>query len=540
MKISFKEVLTNIVLGAKMTVTEKYVDLEKLIEEDFLKVIGLLLTEVQLRNYEGIQSHLISSFCKDYLMKRDLTLITDTNYLYRSIWKSIIAKLYSTYLPLENFEFNWSIEKTPHSLFLWMTAGRNLDYYELDKLLKHYGISNDEIESNFESCLCRMKLDECNLTIEDFELIPQSLNLNSNKEKLALFFSIMNIPPLEEIYLFFEKYKNLTQSHIISLNNILNIDKENISLELDIPPILINSYNYFDYHLFSEKSWSDIFSDQCFDQYRQDINEIEEKSLKYNGEFKDRFLCSCCGEESKVLIPQDAIKIKLLSEKRSLYRHLGMIYFDRYVSSFFSSVLENVKDFQSALNSTSHPDCLILVEGESEEVFLSILAMRLNIDLKFHKVKIYNSKSKQKLLSDFISFKEKYPKLKIVCLLDSDAKKEKEAIERIIVNKLDKYRLIYIKKGAFEDLFDTEISLDVVNKLFPNGGLINLDDLDKTKEFAKSIDKVLFERKNEKFDKVKFSKQIAYSIDIKETPIELKKAVEFSLLLTKKSKYLKK
>ncbi|AYO64073.1 hypothetical protein C5P03_15565 [Aeromonas salmonicida subsp. salmonicida 01-B526] len=157
---------------------------------------------------------------------------------------------------------------------------------------------------------------------------------------------------------------------------------------------------------------------------------------------------------------------------------------------------------------------MILVEGESEEIFIPIIAFRLAADFKGKKIKIYNSKSKQKLLSDFLSFKEKYPKLKIVCLLDSDAKKEKNDIERVISNNLHKYRLIYIKKGAFEDAFDIDTSISVINEMYPLGSLIVKEDIDQTKDFAKKI---------------------AFCIGIDKIPSEIQEIIDLGMLLTRES-----
>lgn len=521
-----------------MKLKEKYHNLQGTITDDFLKIIGITLNSVQHRDYEHILDSLISAFSKDISLQKDIILITDKNLIYRSIWKEIIDKLYDTYLPSEKKEFNWTIELTPHSFFLWLTSGRQLNYVEVDKLLKKYNITEEYLESDFESSLKAMHLDGCDLSIENFEIIPSSLELNTKREQLAFFFNIMNIPPLEELYIFFNSYSILIQTQITSLNTILNNNEKKVSLDLDIPPILNNAYHYFDHDLFAENTWDEIFSNKCFDKYRSTISAIEKKSLQYKGKFKDSFICPCCGEESKILIPDDVIKVRLLLDNRLLYRYLGTIYFDRYISGFMSIVIKNIKEFDNLINSTSHPDCLIMVEGESEEIFLSIAAKKLNINLTDHKIKIFNSKSKQKLLSDFLSLKEKYPKLKIVCLLDSDAVKEKDNIERVIRKKLNKYRLVYIKKGAFEDLFDTEISLDIINELYPNGALITKEDLDQSKEFAKSIDNSLFKIKQEKFDKVKFAKKIAFKIDIENIPKELSNVLELSVLLAKGSKYL--
>ncbi|EFN8854581.1 hypothetical protein D6910_24710, partial [Escherichia coli] len=72
------------------------------------------------------------------------------------------------------------------------------------------------------------------------------------------------------------------------------------------------------------------------------------------------------------------------------------------------NVIEEINNFEKTINSANRPDCLILVEGESEEIFIPIIALRADINLKAKKIKVYNCKSKQKVLSDFLSFKEKY------------------------------------------------------------------------------------------------------------------------------------
>ncbi|MFK8549655.1 hypothetical protein ACI741_22240 [Escherichia coli] len=84
-----------------MKQNEKYHNMQGIVSDDLLKIVGIILDSVQHRSYEHMQDNLISLFCKDYLLQKDMILITDKNIIYRSIWKEIIDTLYNIYLPSE-------------------------------------------------------------------------------------------------------------------------------------------------------------------------------------------------------------------------------------------------------------------------------------------------------------------------------------------------------------------------------------------------------------------------------------------------------
>ncbi|WP_238325319.1 hypothetical protein, partial [Aeromonas salmonicida] len=117
------------------------------------------------------------------------------------------------------------------------------------------------------------------------------------------------------------------------------------SLNMFIPPILNNAYYYFHNSLLAEKGWHDFFMNARFNEYRDILNEIEEKSKKYEGTLEDTLVCSCCGEESKYSIPDDAIKMRLFIENRWLYREVSIMFFDEYVSNFTDVIFKNIADF---------------------------------------------------------------------------------------------------------------------------------------------------------------------------------------------------
>lgn len=185
-----------------------------------------------------------------------------------------------------------------------------------------------------------------------------------------------------------------------------------------------------------------------------------------------------------------------------------------------------------------NPQCLILVEGESEEVAIPLLAFRKRCILSMQGIQVYNSQSKEKLANDFINFKRKYPKRKMICLLDSDAIKERDNIQRIIKNNQNKYKLVFIEKGTFEDIFDIDSSIQVLNEMYPEGTPIELTDFDSSKDFLTNIKRVIHEKKKAQFDKVQFAKNISLKIDIDKCPKEINELIDTAKLFMGKSKFL--
>ena len=153
-------------------------------------------------------------------------------------------------------------------------------------------------------------------------------------------------------------------------------------------------------------------------------------------------------------------------------------------------------------------------------------------------IQVYNSQSKEKLANDFRNFKKKYPKRKMICLLDSDAVKERDDIQRIIKNNQNKYKLVFIEKGTFEDIFDIKSSVQVLNEMYPEGTPIELTDFDLTKDFLTNMNKVIHEKKKAKFDKVQFARNISFKIDIDKCPKEINEIIDTAKLFMGKSKFI--
>jgi hypothetical protein len=116
--------------------------------------------------------------------------------------------------------------------------------------------------------------------------------------------------------------------------------------------------------------------------------------------------------------------------------------------------------------------------------------------------------------------------MKMICLLDADAKKESDNISRLIKGNFDKYHLVYIRQGCFEDLFDLSDSIKVLNKIYPDGDEIFLEDFDSNKDFGSNISQILHMKKKARFEKVKFAKAISTSIGADKIPSEIREILD--------------
>lgn len=253
--------------------------------------------------------------------------------------------------------------------------------------------------------------------------------------------------------------------------------------------------------------------------FRNEITEIRRKSNLYKDKFKGTIVCSCCGSVQETTVPVEVLNYKLLLEYSELSRNVGFILFEDIKREYYHSLGEKFSYIIKNLNPSASSKLLILVEGASEEVGLPILAFKRRIMLAERSIMVYNSQSKEQVLRDFKAFKNKYKDIKMFVLHDSDAKKEKAELERVI-NK-HKYDLCYLEKGTWEDLFPLDKSIQILNELYTEGDEILQTDFDVEKEFTKQVGKILYEKEKPTFDKGAFSEKICWGLDSSEIPNQI-------------------
>ncbi|MBP9479468.1 MAG: hypothetical protein KBF12_12725 [Sebaldella sp.] len=97
---------------------------------------------------------------------------------------------------------------------------------------------------------------------------------------------------------------------------------------------------------------------------------------------------------------------------------------------------------------------------------------------------------------------------------------------------MDKYRLIYIEKGTFEDIFDIAESIKIINKMYPGGEEITEQDFIESNSFLKTVEKIIYFKKKAVFNKVEFAEKISYKIPIEKIPKEVEEIIEIVKKIT--------
>lgn len=401
-------------------------------------------------------------------------------------------------------------------------------------------ITEKDVENDYNVVVENLGLASMNLNGHLENRLSKKTLPESNKERLELLFRLMNFPPLQELTLFYRRYVAKLNREIEELGTGFTTIEEVKIPEIGMGEALHYSYFQIDHELFRKHGIKGFSAHPELKGFSKEFSEITQIAKSNKGDLKDEVICPCCGEKQTINLPEELLQYKLLLENKQLAEKVGLVYFDEFVEGFKESLADRFGSFIPNLNRVNHPKHIILVEGESEEIALPILAFRKRFVLAQNDIQVYNSKSKQKLREDFFNMKGKYPNRNIVCFLDSDAVKERDDINRVIQNKQNKYRMVFIENGTFEDLFDLNYSIEILNYLYPEGSEIYNSDFDSSKDFLSNIKKILFNKKKATFDKVLFAQTIAFKIDIDLIPKEITELLQIVEDFSKPSKFIKK
>jgi hypothetical protein len=510
-----------------------FVDMSEFItDEQCFILTEASLIKIESFDFLDLQSILLSRFIVDYEELQFKISAYDKFMMYRSIWKAIVERFYVKHLPHVNYRFKWDLEVTPYSLFFidFLIRNNHYDKDKIDDFQQKVGVVD---ETTLERVLGKIGLNLDGIWDYFQNNAPKAFFKKSRVEQILILLDLLVFPPLEQLALFSLEYNKYIKLTMNKYNNVFS--RKNVELDIDLRLSLARSINNIPHNILVKYGWDAIKENENLIKYKSRFEDISTRSLKVEVS-AGSFICSCCGEQQPVNLPEDFIKLKLLLEDRELSNSVGIEYLVDYIEeielSFKDALIRFFQNNFSELNSVDQPGCFILVEGESETQFLPFIAFKNDLDLKQRKIKVFNCQSKEKLYSYFLAFKEKFPNLRMVCLLDSDARKEFEDITRIIKGNLDKYRLVYIKNGCFEDLFDLHFSVKILNEIYTDGEKIVIEDFDPNKDFNSNIKKILHEKRRDKFDKVKFASFAALRIEQDEIPAEVQEVIKCAKILT--------
>lgn len=513
-------------------------DLKELVKDTYHHIIRGSLNKILLFDIDSLMNQLIRMHIENPPKADEILIATDKFSIYRKIWQGVLEMLYETYMPNIKYEFKWEVEITPYTIMLCEFTKNNFTDLEIDLLKDILHIEDEQIESDFDNLLLLIGADKIGFEHGLKGKLPENFLPRTKKEELSLIFRFVNFPPLGELAKFVELYNQNLNQQIDNLSIAFSLMRK-----AEIPPVNMEESLHYSFFHISHRTFQKYGIDTFINhpgllQNKTEFEDIQHRVSANKGFFNDNFICPCCGNKQEIQLPEEVLQYKLLLENQPLCTKIGILYLEDFIEDYKNSLSERFNSFFPDINKVDNPKCLILVEGESEETAIPILAFRKRYILSMQGIQVYNSQSKEKLANDFRNFKQKYPKRKMICLLDSDAVKERNDIQRIIKNNHNKYKVICIEKGTFEDIFDIYTSIQVLNEMYTEGTPIELADFDLTKDFLLNIKKVLYKKKKAQFDKVQFSRNISLKIDIGKCPKEINEIIDTAKLFMGKSKFL--
>lgn len=400
---------------------------------------------------------------------------------YHTAWRDSISTMYEEELPKQKNRYNIGIELTPYTVF---TAEKNIfDLYGLFKLSNNDKKYCEYIYDNYISEY---------MTIEEYEI------------KMNFVLCILIMPPLLAIGDFYVRAYN---EHIKKAELILGTVQNNV---VEMPQYRCNiglglSNNFITQEIYRKYGeMNGLIDNPIFLDIKEQLLEIknecgESKVLSQNA------ICPYCGQPHDIVVHKnDIFFAHLLLLHKDTQAKLGLKIMSDYKEMYAATYFDAIKDWDKQLNHVEDPKCYILVEGDTEEKAIPYMAVKYGKPLAYRGIKVWNSKTKEKVYMDFEKMIKNNPDAKVCVLLDGDAKKQIDNIERIIQGRKNQYALHYIPEGTFEDLIDKDIAITALNTIYGESAF-DKSDFVEGKSFLNQVEKKIHMNSEfGKFDKIQF------------------------------------
>ena len=404
---------------------------------------------------------------------------------YYKMWRGTIDTMYSEEIPYQRNVYNIGLEFTPYTVYL-------AEIYKID-LCKSYDLSEDDKEY----CLKVFN-----------EKAKKYSFLNDIQDKINFILYIMIAPPLLALGDFYLKAYN---EHITKASLILNVVQNS---DIIMPSYMCNigfglANNFINQDIYEKYGKMDgLLSDVRFLSIKDKLEAIR-RECGDNKILSKQAICPHCGKRHDLIVhKQDIFYAQLSLLHKDVLAQLGLLLMDEYRNMFGIVFLDSIiKEIQN-INQVEEPKCYILVEGDTEEKAIPYMAIKYGKPLSIKKIKVWNSKTKEKVYMDFEKNMRNDPNAKMCVLLDGDAKKQIDDIERMIKIKKDKYALHYIPNGTFEDIIDKDVAIKALNNIYGDN-VFCITGFDQNKPFLNYVEKKIhMDSTLGKFDKIKFIEEV--------------------------------
>jgi hypothetical protein len=370
-------------------------DLKPIVQKSFLYIIKGSLDRIMLFEIDSIMNHLIRLHISDPENADEKLVITDKFYLYRHLWKGILETLYDKFLPHIEYTFDWEIEITPYTIMLCELSNENFTSTEIELQKKIMNLTDEKIEQEYASILQTARFDKIGLKEGLKNHVPISILPSTKKEELSLIFRLMNFPPLGELSLFLNLYNAYLKKQANELSIAFSgVDKKQIP-SFGMSESLHYSWFHIDHSTLKKYGLDTIENHPSLVEFKNDFEKIRKSVINNKDKFKDEHICPCCGEKQEIILPEELLQYKFLLENQKLCKAIGIIYLDEFTENFKKNLSDKFYLFLPNINKVDNPECVILVEGDSEESSLPLLAFRKRFILSQQNIQVYNSKSKK-------------------------------------------------------------------------------------------------------------------------------------------------
>ena len=461
--------------------------------------------------------------CIDYFLscvkssQQNLSTFEAKVIFYHKCWETTVKYLYITLPEIYQRKniYDGEFELTPFSIL--MTDFDLTDWLSILKLSKE----------DQEYCLnvCKRIEKRIRYTKSIYgDSLSQVLIPDEENKRISFAVCILLTPPLSALGdYYFRAYRYHSERLRDVLETVQNLNvrlpewKENLGLHFSSRFLTQEDYDSFG-------GMEGIISDPSFIAIKGELEKVKaecEESITLS----KTAICPYCGHPHKVSVDRNSIFFAHLNyQHNSLASYIMLTRMNEYREHFLQEFVRISNQDVSAFNSDD-PNCYILVEGATEEFAIPYLAVKYGKPLILGNIKVWNSQTKQKVLMDFEKLMKNDPEKCVIALLDGDADTEFKELERKTQNRHDKYSVYKIPgNGEFEDLFDIDILVKGLDKLYGDG-VFKVEDFDNDKtnvsykSFVKQTEKLIAGKPEyPKLDKVKFIQKVTALIDRKHIP----------------------
>ena len=445
--------------------------------------------------------------------------------VYQKIWATELETisrefLHEATIETRNTKKNLVFDISPIHLIMAQIGlpGGDLNPAEVTALARRIYTS----QSDMEAWLAGPGTKISGLDLSLLEVLPPELLPSEKSTQLLLLFRLLSIPPLHLLGDLYELVRGRLREATKNLGNCFGVPISPV--QLPGRSLLFFSSMPLDSHFLDRHPLDELLADEALTPVQARLGEIAKRAMTASVRIPSNGLCPSCGyPHGEIEVPKTAVEFRLIMDQPDVARAIGMRHFREVIQHWRSRAASNLRAMLN-FKAVKAPHCLVVVEGDSEAIALPIIALRLNIHLPSNGILIFNANGKSGVERHFAAHRANHPSLAMACLVDKDAEAWALDATRTISNakELDRYLVVSIAQGDFEDLFERATAVETLNFLYPGTPAFIEGDFPETSRFANIAKKQLWEMRQVEFDKLEFARTIALRVPAHKIPSEIR------------------